>query len=272
MGIARILAVAMILATVSLRAEARLYYAITAEPEAGATIDDPWLCSSSIGAGGNLLEAGQRYAGKCQGGGLAPDIVGDKPFLHHLRFANDPGYRWTGKTRTELAVTQRNFPFDERVYLGFRMMIPRGTDVSVGSAFYLLQLWQCAGAPPIAGIRLTEGTSHTVNFMTRGDFRGASFADLDLLPGVWHRVILSFVVRPRGGGEVKLWVDQHPDPIVDTNSFGFFNVGTCVEGRRPPQHFRVKFGIYKDTEPGQHFDVRYDDFRIGNSYRSVMPW
>ena len=31
--------------------------------EAGATIDDPWLCSSSIGAGGNLLEALHRLRG-----------------------------------------------------------------------------------------------------------------------------------------------------------------------------------------------------------------
>jgi hypothetical protein len=88
-------------------------------------------------------------------------------------------------------------------------------------------------------------------------------------PGVWHRFVVSYVVSPRKGGEVKVWIDQDPDPVIDTHSFGFFNVGTCVEGSRPQQHFRVKFGIYKDTEPGKCFDVRYDDFRIGGGGNPV---
>ena len=71
---------------------------------------------------------------------------------------------------------------------------------------------------------------------------------------------------------MKVWIDQDPNPVIDTNSFGFFNVGTCVPGRRPPQHFRVKFGIYKDTEAGKRYEVRYDDFRIGSTYASVKPW
>ena len=151
-------------------AEAAIYYTITAEPEHGAYIQNRSQCSSKIGNGGNLVELGQRYSGKCQGGGIAPKIVGTQRFLKHVVFRNNPSYRGTAKTRTELAVTQRYFPFYERVYLGFRMMIPRGTDVTVGSAFYMLQLWQCGGAPPIGGIRLREGTSHTAEFMTRGDF------------------------------------------------------------------------------------------------------
>ena len=264
--------IAAVLAVLPVGAEARIYYTITAEPENGAFIENRALCSPKINSGGSLLELGQRYPGKCEGGGIAPEIVGTQTYLKHLWFRNDPNYRGVSKTRTELAVTQRYFPFNERVYLGFRMMIPRGTDITVGSAFYMLQLWQCAGAAPIAGIRLEEGTSHRVQFMTRGDFRQGSFVSHNMLPGVWHRFIVSIIARPRNGGEMKVWIDQNPDPVIDTNSFGFFNVDTCVPGHRPPQHFRVKFGIYKDTESRKYFDVRYDDFRIGSSYRSVMPW
>ncbi|MCB1376795.1 MAG: hypothetical protein KDK89_00275 [Alphaproteobacteria bacterium] len=147
--------IAAVVAVLPVGAEAGTYYSITAEPESGALIQNRTLCSSTIGRGGNLLEAGQKYPGKCEGGGKAPQIVGTQSYLKHLWFRNDPSYSGTLKTRTELAFTQQYFPFDEQVFLGFRMMIPRGTDITVGSAFYLLQLWQCSGAPPIGGIRLS---------------------------------------------------------------------------------------------------------------------
>ena len=254
------------LAVLPVGAQAGTYYAITAEPESGALIQGSGLCSSQIGSGGNLLEDGQRYPGKCEGGGQAPAIVSSKSYLRHLWFRNDPSYAGDSKTRSELAFTQQYFPFDEQVYLGFRMMIPRGTDVSVNSAFYLLQLWQCPQAGPIGGIRLTGGTSHRVQFITRGDFEEGSFVSLDMLPGVWHRFVVSIIARPRNGGEMKVWIDQNPDPVIDTSSFGYFSLGKCAPGRRPPQQFRVKFGIYKSTEAGKYFDVRYDDFRIGSSF------
>jgi Polysaccharide lyase len=271
--------IAAVLAVLPVGAEAGTYYSITAEPENGASIENRGLCSSTMGSGGNLMELGQTYFGKCEGGGIEPEIVGTQTYLKHLWFRNDPKCDRNSKkcdkdskTRTELAVTQQYFPFDEQVYLGFRMMIPRGTDITVDSSFYLLQLWQCGEAPPIGGINLTGETSHRVKFMTRGDFRHGSFVSLDMLPGVWHRFIVSIIARPRNGGELKVWIDQNPNPFTSTHSFGFFNVGKCDPGLRPPQHFRVKFGIYKDTEPGKYFDVRYDDFRIGSSYWSVMPW
>lgn len=247
-------------------------YEIAVQSSATSSIEASGKCSSSPGQGGNLLEAGQRYLGKCEGAGLPPQVVGTKG-NRYLRFRTDPSVR-AAKDRTELMVNQEYFPFGERVYVAFELMIPSGT-ADTNDYFYLMQLWQCSPAPPIGGVRVTrgKGNGHTINFLTRGDFSERSFGSTALTPGSWHTFIISYFVWPRGGdGEVKVWVDRSPDPIVINASFGYFNRDTCVEGERPPQHFRVKFGMYKGNEPGARFESRLRNMRIGPSYQSVRPW
>lgn len=252
---------------------AEVFYYISSESVRDASISSPEECSSSIGAGGNLIENGKTFAGKCEGAGLAPKISGPRDLAKYIQFTNDSNYSGGSTTRSELAITSEYFPFNEVLYVGFNLMIPANVDYT-DEFFYLMQLWQCSPASPIAGIRLSRGAgnSHTINFMTRGDYREGSFATHHLAPGAWHSVILQYTVNPRNGdGKVALWLDHNGTPIVENTSYGFFNVGVCSPRVRPPQHFRIKFGMYKGDEPGRKFDVRIDNFRVGNTYNSVKP-
>lgn len=254
---------------------AKIIYAVSAEESDGAFIETPHNCAQQIGSGGNLFESGIRYLGKCQGAGLTPEISGTHNHQKYLKFHTEPSYTGTDKTRTELAVTDRMFPFRENFYIGFRLMIP--DDVSITEDFfYLMQLWQCSGAGPIAGVRMSRGESHKINFMTSGDSTpaGRGIGGMELIPNMWHRFIIKVNVNPRNGdGEFVVWKDEEAGKLYDVNrSYGYYNIGTCAQGERPPQHFRIKFGIYKGNEPNKYFETRFDDIRIGDTYQSVKPW
>ncbi len=248
------------------------FYEMTAEGAKSSQIENPTACSTRIGQGGNLIEGGLRFLGKCDGQGLPPQILG-REGSRFLRFATTRNATTAVKTRTELAITQENFPFYQTVFIGFKLMIPPGTS-HTDASFYLMQLWQCAPAAPIAGIRLVRGPnrSHRINFMTRGDSREGSFAYADLIPGRWHSFVIAYNVNPRRGrGTAAVWMDHARRPITVNASYGHFTSGKCAGGLRPPQHYRIKFGIYKGNEPGRYFETRFDDIRIGNSYRDVVP-
>ena len=141
------------------RSELPIVY-VAATAENNATILSPDSCGAVMGSGGNLKESPYILKGKCNGGGLSPTIMYDPGESHFLSFTISPEQSVAGKRdRAELAFVQRYFPFYEQLFIGFRLMIPDGTDATE-EFFYALQLWQCAGLPPIAGVRVRRGTSH----------------------------------------------------------------------------------------------------------------
>ena len=247
-------------------------FAITAEDEAGASVHQPEKCSADIrNGGGDLLEAGVRYRGKCEGAGLAPSIEG-KTGQRYLRFATDPSFQQQKRSRSELALTGSWFPFGEPFYMGFRVKIPARAD-STNVFFYLLQFWQCAGASPIAGVRINRGYSHRINFMTRGDTRAASMKTYDLSPGVWAPFVIRAIVDPSGkNGSFDVWHDPDEAPAVYRGPFGYGVSGKCAKLGEARQEFRIKFGIYKGGERNSVFEVDYDDIRIGSNFEIVSPW
>lgn len=248
----------------------RATYAITLEE--GASVGKPEECTSDISnGGGDLVEGRVRYRGKCEGAGIAPQIV-QKGGTRYLKFATDPAYQGQTRTRSELALTGRWFQFGEPVYIGFRIQIPQGA-AKTRDFFYVMQFWQCSGAAPIAGIRIRRGHSHRINFMTRGDSRAASMATYELNPDTWTSFVVKAVVDPGGGrGSFAVWHDPDVEPEVYRGPYGYSKNGTCRNRIRQPQRFRIKFGLYKGNESRKRYEVDYDDIRIGNSFDSVSPW
>jgi hypothetical protein len=262
---------------------AATFNVISAEAAENATIVNPQLCSPTIGDGGSLNEAGKHYPGKCEGAGLPVEISGTHKYQKYLKFKTDTAYNGTAPgTRTELAT--QFFPFNQRIYIGFRVMIPSGVEVT-NDFFYLLQMWQCApapgeSAPPIAGIRIDRGTMDVLQFITRGDAPGNDrVMDFDLPPNVWHRFVIQLNVDTTTGGTAQfaVWNDEFGTPTVSNVPYGYSaNSGTCNENPAP-QHFRFKFGIYKGNDAGgneknKRYEVRFDDIRIGEFFDNVKPW
>ena len=257
-------------------------YSITAEssePEK-ATIEKPLKCSPKIGRGGNLREKGKHYKGKCEGSGLSPEIGGTHKKQRYLLFKTLAGdMNLKGITRSELAITSKYFPFDEKIYVGFRIMIPEGVAVT-NQFFYVMQMWQCAGLSPIAGVRLDRGSSHTIEFMTRGDSRSSSMMRIKMEPSVWYSFIIKLRVDPEGKkSEFQVWSDKSESKATSLKPYGF-KVRECSNnpGKIAPQHFRLKFGIYKGNGVGEmyegnkYYEIRFDDIRVGNYFKDVRPW
>jgi len=192
--------------------------------------------------------------------------------VRFLEFATDPGRQGENRTGTELALTSHWFDFGEPVYIGFRLRIPRDVD-ETNAFFYLMQFWQCAGASPLAGIRMSRGYSHRINFMTRGDSRAASMATYELGPDTWNTFVIKVKGDPTGeNSSFRVGNDPDQEPAGFSGAYGYAEKGTCNDRVEPLQRFRLKFGIYKGSENGKQFKVNYDDLRIGNSFDAVSPW
>lgn len=242
-----------------------VYVAATAGND--ASISSPGKCNDVMGAGGNFSEGAYELRGKCNGAGLSPQIANDPQNPHFLSFTTSPERSFAGtRDRTELAYVQQYFPFYEHMYIGFRLMIPENTDAT-NEFFYALQLWQCAGLAPIAGVRLERGTSHTINFMTLNDRHGRSRARFDLTPGRWHSFVLSIVPGPADNALFEVLTED--DVLVESHvPYGFAAADACGE-QRNDHRYRVKFGIYKGGEPGKHFTINYDDVTIADRYAAA---
>jgi hypothetical protein len=240
---------------------------VAATGENSASILLPESCSSAMGSGGNFTEGPYVLKGKCNGGGLSPRIIFDPKESHFLSFTIDPKQSVAGiRDRAELAFVRRYFPFYEQLFIGFRLMIPDSVDATEES-FYALQLWQCAGLPPIAGVRVQRGTSHSINFMTRGQKSGRSRAKFGLEPGQWHEFVLYMIPGPAEDALFHVFADG--ELLVQSRvSYGFGAANACGEKSNEHQ-YRVKFGIYKAGEPGKRFVINYDDFTIANGYQLV---
>jgi hypothetical protein len=247
-------------------------YSVTLDEGTGASIKSPEKCNADIGnGGGDLVEAGVRYRGKCEGAGIAP-VIENKGGMRYLKFATDPWYRGKTRTRSELALTTEWFPFGKPVYMGFRIRVPGEVD-KTDAFFYMMQFWQCASASPVAGLRMSRGYSHRVNFMTRGHSRAASMATYDLDPNTWTSFVIKAIVDPGGKkGSFVVWKNPGEKPEQYNGPYGYAESGACRDRTEPPQKFRIKFGIYKGNEDNKRYEVHYDDVRIGNSFDSVSPW
>lgn len=269
------------------------------------TIEDPDECSDTIGAGGNLLEGGRRYDGKCKGAALAPAITGPRS-SRALTFKTNPDFRYPrgvfvedaqkntwknadGKTvrdRTELA-TPWNLPLDTDVWVGFELRIPRGTSDVTGSGAYLMQLWQCT-ANPIAGVRIQSGTGngHHVQFVRRGEAPdvnyNAALYTQDVGRDEWHSFVVRYRVTPYkiGGpkGKIEVWhkesgsSDEETRLFSSDQYFGYGNADSCADGTIDKKQFRIKFGMYKDYQPGSTFRSDFRNVRIGGSKAAVRPY
>ncbi len=222
-------------------------------------------CGNSISDGnGDLLTPSVLLRGKCQGNGNAARIskAGDREALH---FVAEGSSSVDDISRTELALTALSLPFEVPVTVAFDIMIPK-TASSTEGFFYLMQFWQCSPLSPLAGIRVVRGSSHQINFMTRGDTNktGSSFFHKNLEPGAWESFELKLNVSPNiENGVIELRERQTGQLLASKNGgFGFDASNKCKGNHSAPANYRLKFGIYKDFEAGKRFDVFFDNIRI----------
>ena len=222
-------------------------------------------CGINISDGnGDLLTSSVLLRGKCQGNGNAARItkVGDRDALHFV--AEGPS-RGGQISRTELALTALDLPFAVPVTVAFDIMLPE-TASSTEGFFYPMQFWQCSPLSPLAGVRVVRGSSHQINFMTRGDSNkaGRSFFHKNLEPGVWESFELKLNVSPTAEhGVIELRERQTGRLLASKNgSFGFDASNKCKGNKSAPANYRLKFGIYKEFEAGKRFEVFFDNIRI----------
>lgn len=246
--------------------------------EGDAYIESPEQCSSLIGAGGNYIGTGIRLQGKCEGSAISPRIDGPRSYQKHVTFKIDPNKPYShGSDRSELAYIPY-FPFGSTVYIGFRMKVPSTSEIT-NDFFYPLQLWQKCNTParPIAGLRISRNSSHSVAFMTRGEIQDGNIVSANFKPDVWHQIVLAIRANPLNSGTItndgavfRVFMDgkqigESFDP------YGWYANHAGIEGNCS-QSFRVKYGIYKAHEQGKTFEVSFDDLRIGKYYNEVVPW
>lgn len=272
------------------------------------TIEKPTECNSEIGHGGNLIENGRRYTGKCQGAGQEPTITGTSgtPDARALTFRTKhdfeyPGARlenaelntWVGadgkrlRDRTELATQKGGLPFHTNVWVGFDIRIPKGVDDVTGSGAFVMQLWQCH-AGPIAGVRIQSGAGngHNLQFVRRGDEPGMdkeynkAMATKPLVPNEWHSFVIKYhVERYRAGGPkglIEVWQRKVGATTTETKLFAretYFGFGpdNC-DNDTFAENFRIKYGMYKDYQPGATFRSDFRNVRIGASKKEVQPY
>jgi hypothetical protein len=226
-------------------------------------IFSPEKCSDLIGAGGNYREGSTSLSGKCQNAGISPRIAGVQND-RYIEFGTNGSAGTGGNDRSELAYTTM-LPFQQKFYVGYEFQLPAGLP-ALSTMFYALQLWQCEFGSPIAGMRIvrTAGTDYRIDFVTRHNNNpaGVSTHQYQLTPGTWHRFVIAAQPSVTGTGVFQVWADGR-DLGVWAGNFGIANDSRCQ------QHFRYKWGIYKGTQPGANFTLRYTNFRIGKTYKDV---
>lgn len=225
-------------------------------PEANSRILNGSDCSAIIGSGGNLqLPSGEMLQGKCEGSGSAPRLTEEGRVLE---FAVH-GYRATVKDRTELAFTDKNsrFHYGRQYAVSFDVAIAKSSAVT-NDFFYVAQFWQNPSKPPIAGLRIDRGHSHRGKIMARGDGSspgGRPVTDIDLTPGEWVKVAMRVMVKPGDGSCIGASINGR------TESEWCGSIGYRSEAQEK-SFFRFKFGIYKGSEPGKDYKVRFRNISI----------
>jgi hypothetical protein len=225
--------------------------------------------AGKIGKGGNYLETGAGAALFLlqRGGANIPQTAGS-PGSRYLSFTTN--LRGSDVDRSEYTPTHYGFKssgfykFGQSYNIGFDLRIPKGSEIT-NNFYYLMQWWQGAGLPPIAGIRMKPGTSHTLEFIERSTQKTSSnglavpdiITEYNLQPDQWHQINIGYNLDPSKSGFF--------DVSVNGSSIGRFNgqIGSSKSGTvkgldKPPKNYRVKFGIYKASEPSI-FSVDYDN-------------
>jgi len=224
-------------------------------------IVSPAACGDLIGAGGNYVEGSTRLSGKCSNAGISPRIVNENGDSH-IQFGTNGATGNGANDRSELAHTTM-YPFGTKLFIGYEFRLPANYPAR-GGTFYGLQLWQCSPASPIAGMRLSATSGATpVDFMTRynnvGDVKTHNYV---LQPNRWHRFVIAAKPAVNGTGTFQVWADGQ-DLGTWQGNFGIPNNPAC------PPEYRIKWGIYKTSQPGAQFRVDYKNFRIGTTFEAV---
>lgn len=212
------------------------------------------LCSSKIGAGGNLVTKTGVLAGKCEGAGLSP-ILSD---LEEVEFNVGTGDKVSaGKDRTELAFTDIKWPLGKAAYVEFDIYMPVGVD-ETETWYYLFQLWQGPSHPPIAGLRVNRGTANQVMLFARSKSSksGEKVGLYNLKLGQWNKIRMKVLVNPDQTGSI---ITYNASGNILNKWYGSVGFSEKDKGYR---WFRVKFGIYKGHEHGKRFAVKFRGLRL----------
>lgn len=230
-------------------------------------ITSPEKCSPEIGSGGNYIEPFGSLSGKCERGGTSPSVIAQKN-NNFIQFKTN-GSEFSGNDRTELARTSY-YNFGRTLYISYKVRIPSDAPIHpIGKMYYALQLWQCSPLSPIAGMRITEGTSHDVNFITRHNNSSTPITHTyKLNPGIWHQFIIAANPNSTGVGSFQVWADGK-DLGEWKGSYGSMTAKCSGSNNTPPQLYRVKWGIYKTNNSPKVYTIQFDDFKIGNTFDSV---
>ncbi|MGJ8514018.1 heparin lyase I family protein [Carnimonas bestiolae] len=199
-------------------------------------------CAPHIGRGGNLEGHGIYYKGKCEGNGEPPSLDGGNV----LEFKAS-GNEERKTDRSELAATLNQMQLGKQYYISVKMRIPKETSVT-NDFFYVMQFWQGPNFSPLAGIRITRGTSHGGMLMARDKKypRGHSVAKIDFSDGKWKNLIIGIRVKKNGRGAMQLY-DTHARLAQWNGRLGYSS------DKRALSIYRLKFGIYKAAEPGGNY-------------------
>ncbi|MEU4384122.1 heparin lyase I family protein [Promicromonospora sp. NPDC023805] len=209
-------------------------------------------------------------------------------FERALTFRTDKDIEHDGaRDRTELATPKGGLPFHTNVWVGFDIRIPEAADDVTGSGAFVMQLWQCH-AGPIAGVRIQSGAGngHNLQFVRRGDEPGMddeynkSMATKPLVPDAWHSFVIKYHVehyRPGAPkGLIEVWHRKVGATYTETKLFTretYFGFGPeGCDNDTFEERFRIKYGMYKDYQPGATFQSDFRNVRIGASKREVQPY
>ncbi len=226
-------------------------------------IVSPERCSDLIGAGGNYVESATHLSGKCANAGISPRIVSENGDSH-IQFGTNGATGNGANDRSELAHTTM-YPFGTKLFIGYEFRLPANIPSNLSQfSFTALQLWQCATAFPIAGMTVTKTSTGTypVTFMPRYNNSGVLSHSYTIQPNRWHKFVIAAKPDVNGSATLQVWADGR-DLGTWRGNLGVGNDPLC------PREYRIKWGIYKGTQPGAQFRVDFKNFRIGKTFEDV---
>lgn len=236
---------------------------LTRAPDIGSGVQNAGSCSAVIGRGGNLNVGKQVLLGKCEGNGQPVKVETGQAGGKTLSFSVKKG-RVSKKDRAELAAVQSRLNFNKDEFVGFEILIPKNSDIT-NSWFYMVQFWQGANHSPIAGLRMSRGYSHRAQLMFRGegDPKGTTATTINFEPGRWTKIGLALNFNPRGNSCMTIYMEGK-SPYRKCGQAGY-------TGKGVKPWYRLKFGIYKGSEPDKSFNVKFRNIKTGTSLKEIWP-
>lgn len=215
-------------------------------------VKKPERCSPKINTGGNYIENKFYLMGKCQGSGRAPKTI-KYYYNNYLRFQVNNYARSSSKNdRSELALAQR-IRFFRPLQISFNIRINKNNSISQ-KPFYFLQLWQCSGTSPIAGLRISQGTDSTINFISRSENKKvSSIGTQTLSKGKWNNLKIKIVPFKKHKYDFSIYINGR---LIGKKYVSMGNIGNKLCNSKLKGNniysYRIKFGIYKGREPGNY--------------------